>query len=221
MKKFLGWVLVLAMVMGLGLWTGEEGLADSDFTLRSGIMFGDTMEDILKKETKLERTGEDSNEFKGTVAGYSDVTCTFAFDDDEKLKSMEYGFSNACTSRDTMNDVYKKLYDSLYRQYGKPLGNTGGSCHLITGPAITSMSLWVYLVGALPDNDGDYSDYDEWVLDVEDYHVKIDIISYYYRNSDYDYSYFVNLSYLKYTDEDYDNAVDEKRNEQSEVDSDL
>ena len=217
MKKTLSFVICLTIL----LFLLSTCLAEDGFTLRDGILFGDTIDDIVSKETSLQRTGDDSNWFKGRIAGYDNSECGFYFDDDGKLVSMCYSFSNACTSRDTTNDVYKTLYQSLVRQYGKAIGNTGGSVELITGPAIDRMTLWVYLLGALENNAGDYYDYDEWIIDQENYHVKIDLISYYYRDDSYEYSYFVDLSYHKYTDEDYQKAVEKKRGEQSEVDNDL
>ena len=218
MKRFMSMLVSLILLVSCF----SNAFAAEDFTLRNGIKFGDTMEEIVTKETTLTRDSDDSTCFKGKIAGYSDAECWFEFDDDSKLYDMEYIFnSNICTSKDEMNNVYKKLYDSLKRQYGTPLGYTGGSCYLITGSAVDSMGFTVYLLGALDGYSGDYTDYDEWIVDCDGYHVKIDLISYYYRNSDYDYYYRVALSYHHYTDEDYDAALHEKQGEQQEVDDDL
>lgn len=198
-------------------------LADDDFTLRSGIKFGDTMEDILAKETTLVRTTDESNfTFTGKIAGYDDAGCIFYFDDDGKLIDMDYTFINLCTSKDTTNDVYKKLYQSLVRQYGSPLGNTNGSCNLITGKAMENMALWVYFFVPLMDNfAGNYIDYDEWIVEADGYSVKIDLISYYVRDATYKYQYFLDLSYHYFTDADVEEARNEKQSAQAEIDSDL
>lgn len=217
MKKTISLLLCLILFLSLSC----SCFAEEEFTLRNGIKFGDTMEDILAKEKTLTRKSESSNWFKGKIAGYSNAECGFYFDGDGKLKSMDYSFSDSCTSRDSTNDVYKKLYQSLVRQYGKPKGNTGGSVELITSPAIERMAMWVYFLGALDKCAGDYYDYDEWIVDTDSYHVKIDLISYYYRDSDYEYSYFVDLSYHMYTNEEFMEALNEKVTEQNEVDDDL
>ena len=214
MKSFRISIAILCMILLLC----STALAD-DFTLRSDIHFGDTMETILQKETTLTRTSETSNSFSGTIAGYSGSTCDFAFDDEGKLTSMTYEFD--CTSRESTNSHYKTLYDSLVRKYGSPLGNTNGSCHLITGPAMSNMAVWVYLFGTFNGWSADYYDYDEWTVDCDDYHVKIDLVSFYYRNSDYEYTYEVNLSYKQYTDAEYQAALDEKKTEREAVDNDL
>lgn len=211
-------VSVLTAVVLLISMTSIAFAAD-EFTLRNGILFGDTMDDILTKETTLTRKSDTSNWFEGKIAGYSNSECGFYFDDSEKLVSMDYEFS--CSSRDNTNEVYKKLYQSLVRQYGKAEGNTGGSCELITGPALTNMAIAVYLLAESDGWGGDYIDYDEWIIDTDNYHVKIDLVSYYYHNSDYDYTYMVELSYHKYTDDDLQTVIEEKQTEQNEVDDDL
>ena len=132
MKRLISAVLCIALLLSCC----SVACADSDFKLRNGILFGDTIDDIVAKETTLTRNSDTSNSFTGKIAGYSGAECTFGFDDDGKLITMNYHFpSSICTSRDMMNDVYKTIYQSLNRQYGSPLGNVGGSCHLILGPA--------------------------------------------------------------------------------------
>lgn len=199
-----------------------SSVAAEEFSLRNGIMFGDTMDIILTKEKTLKRSDDTSNCFKGRIAGYSNAECVFVFDDDGKLIDMRYFFGeDICTSRDSMNDVYKTIYQSLNRQYGRPLGNTGGACHLITGSAFETMALFVYLLGSLDGYSADYTDYDEWVIDSDSYHVKIDMVSYYIRDDKYDYRYMVSVSYKVFTDEDFDDALRQKQGEREEVDSDF
>ena len=83
------------------------------------------------------------------------------------------------------------------------------------------MAITVYVFGSLDGYSADYTDYDEWIVDCDDYHVKIDMTSYYLRDKSYNYTYTVSLSYHYYTDEDYDAAVREKQGERQEVDDDL
>lgn len=213
MKKITCLILMIVMLLS------NAAFAEEEFTLRKGIMFGDTMDVILQKETSLTRKSETSNAFTGKIAGYSDATCEFAFDDNDGLKSMTYYFD--CFSRDTTESTYDTLYDSLVRQYGKAVGNTNGSCEIITGPAIDSMALWVYFMGELDGCSADYYDYDEWIIKCTDYNVKIDLVSFYYRDDDFEYTYKVEVSYLKYTDEEYDAEINRKQDERDEVDDDL
>lgn len=213
MKKIFCLILMIAVLLS------STSFAEEEFTLRKGIKFGDTMDTILQKETSLTRKSETSNVFTGKIAGYSDASCEFAFDDNGGLKSMTYCFD--CFSRDTTNNTYDTLYDSLVRQYGKAEGNTGGNCEMIIGPAIDSMAFWVYLMGELDGWSANYYDYDEWIIKCTDYNVKIDLVSFYYRNDDFEYTYKVETSYLKYTDDEYDAKIEKKQHERDEVDDDL
>lgn len=213
--------LILSVAL---LFTATCAFADSEdegFTLRSGIKFGDTLDDIVAKETTLTRSEENDDTFVGTIAGYDDAECSFDFDDDGKMISMTYKFDDSFTTRDSGDSMYETLYDSLKRKYDDPIGNSGGSCELIIGPALSSMALWVYWLGTLDGYKADYIDYDEWVVDAGDYNVKIDLAYYYLRDSDYEYEYYLELSYLKFTDEEYDEAINEKQAEQEAVDNDL
>ena len=66
-----------------------------------------------------------------------------------------------------------------------------------------------------------FRDYDEWIVDCGSYKVKIDLVCYYLRDNNYDYTYSNNVSYHYYTDADYLNALLEKINENAAVDNDL
>ena len=58
-------------------------------------------------------------------------------------------------------------------------------------------------------------------MDNQDGHVKIDLISYYYRDNEYKYYYRIDVSYHFYTDGDYEQAVADKVAERNQVDDDL
>lgn len=218
MKRF----FILLLAFSVLLTTVSVSFADEDFQLRSGIAFGDDFEDILKKETTLTPPSDSSYVFSGKIAGYSNSNCSFFFrEDDKDLISMNYDFSNSCSSRDNLDSVYRDLYQSLCRKYGKPLGNTGGRVELITGPAMDRLALFVYLLGQLDGCSGDYIDYDEWIVDCNGYHVKIDLCGYYVRNSSYEYNYHLDCSYHYYTDDDVTEARNKKKGEQDIVDNDM
>ena len=52
-------------------------------------------------------------------------------------------------------------------------------------------------------------------------YVKIDLVSYYWRDRDYNYYYYISLSYYRYTAEELEQAIQEKYQEQEEIDNDL
>lgn len=223
-KKF-SLLLLALVILGFSVCCAE---ADTSFPLRSDIEFGDTKEEVFAKETTLEGRGEytlnpfvDDNAylFRGKIAGYSNAKCIFYFNETDQLVSMNYSFADECSSRDRTNDIYKALYQSLTRKYGNSIGNTGNQVELITGPAFDRMGFYVFIM-----TDGDPRnciDYDEWIVDVDNDHVKIDLVSYYWRDSQYDYHYSVDLSYHFYTEAEYQDAINKKHAEREEVDNDL
>lgn len=198
-------------------------IAEEDFILRNGIVFGDTLEDVKQKETLTIRSSsvDKTNNvwFEGKIAGM-DGSVRFDFDEGTgKLIDMLYEF-NSSSKKDFIDSDYSTLKKGLIRKYGNPLGNTGGSLHLITGPAVESSALMIILYQYI-NGSGDIRDYDEWVIESNGYNVKIDLMSFYTRDDDYNYTYYNYLSYHYYTDDDYLNAVQEKIDENTAVDNDL
>lgn len=105
MKKMMKTLLCVLLILSCVPFA----LAEDDFTLRSGIVFGDTLEQIVSKETTLMQDADDPNTFKGKIAGYDDADCHFLFDSDGSMYDMCYSFDEACTDRDATKDVYQKL----------------------------------------------------------------------------------------------------------------
>jgi len=198
-------------------------VSNDEFTLRNSIQFGDDSETVIKKETlefeseskqKLELMG---NEFRdsyidtkeGTIAGIDGGSARYYFLDDS-LVEMSYTFQNFDEKAD-MEASYSTLYDGLVRKYGKPLNNKNETIHAITTASLENA---IALTSAF---NGDYTDYDEWVVDCGDYKVKIDIIEFTMGDS----YYHINLGYRKFTDEDIDRFLEEKQRQQDIVDQDL
>ena len=111
------------------------------------------------------------------------------------------------------------LGGKVAKMSGRGLGNTGGTLHSFTGSAIDTM-ISALVVGPYSGFKVDYVDYDEWVVDCDGYHVKIDMVSY-YMIAEYVKSYKVALSYHYFTNEEFIAKVQEKEAERQEVDGDL
>ena len=217
MKKWI--CLFVTMILCLA---GSAFAENEDFQLRNGIVFGDTMDIVKQKETLPEINYENESElqYEGTIAGI-DGSVEYYFDEENgKLTDMLYSFS-AYSSRDFMNSDYSKLKESLLRKYGTPLGNIGGDLYLITGKAPDEFGAFVGTYIFFFNGDGDYVDYDEWIVNCNGYNVKIDLISAYARDKSYNYHYEINLSYHYYTDADYMDEVQKIQEENAAVDNDL
>lgn len=197
------------------------GFAEEDFSLRNGMHFGDTMDTIKGLETLELSSESDTTLFfgRGMIAGLDNSQVRYHFNEDGYLDDMRYDFPNK-NSRDSIRTDYDSINSGLSRNYGTPLGNTGGSLYLITGSAIDSCATSVVLY-QLMSGTGDIIDYDEWVIDKGNYSIKIDHIMWYIRDKNYDYTYHHSLSYHYFTNEDLSNAVQEKIDENAAIDSDL
>ena len=157
--------------------------------------------------------------FSGKIAGIQG-SVRYTFDEESNgLIDMQYSFDSK-TNKDFIDADYSTLYKSLVRKYGNPLGNTGGSFNLITGSAYDDSLLYIAFYMLL-DGAGDLRDYDEWIVNCDGYNVKIDLISYYVRNKNFDYTYHNKLSYHYFTDQDRLNALNDKLEENATVDNDL
>lgn len=217
MKKWI--CLLVAMILCLA---GSAFAENEDFQLRNGIIFGDTMNIVKQKETLTEITFENESElqYEGTIAGINGSVRYYFDEENGKLTDMLYSFSSY-SSRDLMNSDYSKLQESLLRKYGTPLGNTGGFFYLITGKALREINIFVNTTIFFFNGDGDFADYDEWIVNRNDYNVKIDLISSYARKEGEDYQFKLNLSYHYYTDAEYWDKVQKKQEENAAIDSDL
>lgn len=217
------------------------------FSLRNGISFGDTIEEVLSKETaeiddiddgsdEEESTSDaDENEKEDedsaaeypysittkstTLAGISDSKITYRFDANKTLREVVYDFRSS-SYKDSVDSDYDTVNDGLIRKYGNPLGFSGGSCYIFTGSALESAVFITYLYDYL-DGYGDIRDYDEWDVALDDYHVKIEQVEYYYGTSYSELKYAHEMSYTYFTDADLTAKQAEKRANQNAVDNDL
>lgn len=149
-----------------------------DFTLRNGIHFGDSPDDIKEKETLTIRNDIDrksalgaNNEwlmdFEGTATGIDNVLTIFYFDEEQKLVDMVYYYEQIGHNVPVTMDLYDKLKQSLTEKYGKPLDIPEGKQYAISGKAMSAFSK----LGVSP-----WLALTEWVIPCDDYYVKIELV---------------------------------------------
>ncbi len=216
MKKFLVLILVLC-IFGSALANNEV------FQLRNDILFGDTLEIVKQKETLPIQSGsaDSTNDvwFTGTIAGMDGRVCYSFNEETGGLTDMHYEFSTS-SGKESNDNTYKKLSDGLIRKYGEPLNNPDGSLYIITGKAFEHVSILMAVLRMLSGR-GDILDYDEWIVDCEGYHVKIDLVSYYGWTSSTGNIYYSSVSYHYYTDEEVMDELQKKTDENAAIDNDL
>ncbi len=110
-----------------------------DFSLRNGIVFGDSPDDVKSKETtlSLRDTNHDNvmiagiidvnygeapftQRFVGPILGLNEEFTLFFYNEENKLYDMMYVVDLADDPQ-----IYEKLTESLTSKYGAPLGNVG------------------------------------------------------------------------------------------------
>ena len=190
-------------------------LAD-DFELRNGIMFGDSISDVQNKETlKTERKTEDdetvlSTPDGGTIAGIDDSKVYYTFNEDNELYDMRYYF---------YEDAFDKISDGLVRKYEDPVADgidDSEEILLTRTSALTAAAKLNSMYGMLGDN-MEILGFSQWIVDCEDYSVKIDLIEMNFYNSSKPYDYYTLVGYRKVTDEE----IAEKEADQEAIDQDL
>lgn len=222
---------ILLLLTAMIVFSCQHGLTE-DFVLRNGILFGDSMEDVLSKETftidKIVDTVEEDNNSqypytittkKGTLAGINDSTITYKFNREKQLREVVYSFRSS-SYKDFIDSDYNSVNSGLIRKYGKPLGYSNGDCYVFTGSALENAALVAYLYDMMGKY-GDLRDYDEWDVELDDYHVKIEQVEYYCGLKYSELSYSHSMSYTYFTDEDLENELNEKQEEKDTVDNDI
>lgn len=234
MKRLLSLVLVLFLLAGT-VASAEE------FTLRNGIAFGDTMDEVLEKETfgiaevvdSIEDNTEEEVAYEemmeetlpysiktkeSSLAGIDGSCIIYSFDENKTLREVEYVFRSS-TFGDLIDADYESVNAGLISKYGDPLGYTNGDFYIFTGSMVKDIILALSINQMLGSIAG-LKDYDEWVVDTEDYHVKIEQLEYYSDVSE-GINYCHRVGYTYFTDEQLAEKLDEKQANQETVYGDL
>lgn len=193
MKKMLV-CLMIAVLLMLSAASALEG-----FTLRNGVQFGDTIEQIREKETLVLKdpvTRFDFTTFtsltalwtqKGTVAGIDGVEIGYLFDRSKKLAEVQWKLP-ANESAGTSDSRYSALYNAMVIKYGAPLACSNGTHFAITGIAIDQAY-------------GPLRNCAEWVHDCGDGHyVKIELVQFNDGERAAQPTFSIHVGYTYFTD---------------------
>ena len=170
-----------------------------DFVLRNDIQFGDSVSEVQKKETlTTKRDTNDDGETEletpegGTIAGIDDSKVTFTFNKDDELYDMRYYF---------YEDAYDTLSDALIDKYGDPLEPDGDVIFVTRTSALTAAARLNSVYEMLGDK-MEVLGFSQWLVECEDYSVKIDLIEMNFYNSSKPHDYYTLIGYRKVTDEE-------------------
>ena len=177
-----------------------------DFVLRNDIQFGDSVSEVQKKETlTTKRDTNDDGETEletpegGTIAGIDDSKVTFTFNKDDELYDMRYYF---------YEDAYDTLSDALIDKYGDPLEPDGDVIFVTRTSALTAAARLNSMYEMLGDK-MEVLGFSQWLVECDDYSVKIDLIEMNFYNSSKPHDYYTLIGYRKVTDEEVQNDIND------------
>ena len=178
---------------------------EASFTLRNGILFGDTKEDVVAKEKdlSLQKDNTSSLTYSGGIAGYLG-DATFYFGKHGELTDLLYCFDSAKDSEIT--EIYSTIEGSCIRKYGDALNLGAERVFPIQGKAIKTAQGRVDTAK----KGGILVKYDEWVVFGDDgNNAKIELALSYEKQL-FGKKYYVDVSYNSFTQEELETILNEK-----------
>lgn len=208
MKRFMGWMMLIMLLAGVL----STACAD-EFTLRNGIRFNDTMDEVLSKETEpfatIDREGGMLKTEEGQISNIYGTSVDFHFEEDQ-LYAMYYRYPAFKLDWATAG-CYELINEALVEKYGRSLSGRAAESVIQSG-CFTADSLIAYLSG------GSVCQGDEWLIEYSDYSVKIEHI-YYYNGATEEYEH--DLSYVLITDDEIQSREEEKQKNKDQLGSQL
>lgn len=204
MRKTLIVIIVLSLIIsGFTIVHGEEYIPEytENFSYRNGIVFGDTMDAIISKEThELNTIDREKGNIKTSqfnLMNIKDSYIQYYFGySKNKLEKITYHFGQADSIWIAFPE-YDIINSDLIEKYGEPLGYENGDHYKVWNGVLQSSSFAVDMFKVM----GVYAeliDYDEWVLKYPDYSVKIEHAYYAYRNEMNKTVYSHGLSFARF-----------------------
>ena len=215
MRKYV-WVVCVVFLSLFSIAFAQQ----KEFTFRNGIQFGDTMEDVISKETLtlVERKYSQSNDL------YLETSKDYSIGTVEHVK-IRYDFSNNSLFRiswymdysadKSMQDSnYSELKKALISKYGSPL-SLGKNQHSKQKTSMLAGTLDTIEYLHNTDQEGNLIYYSEWLFDygVKDYQLKIDLLEGYQKVVFVGNKYYVRLCY-EILSESQDKIVLQEKREQ-------
>lgn len=209
MKKMVS--LILAVIF-LCITSGFAETYMESFTVRNGISFGLTLDEVKKIEKNTGPLTKDGDYWKIeniTISGISNSTVYYGFDSNQRLYEFHYNYNTPRTSYAFCEREYLRITQSLINKYGEPLGYSGGKTHVIRTATLDSLieslrTIELFFPIAVPSTY--YLPYNEWVIDTNDGHIKIEHVMIYIGNSSGESTPHI-LKYQFYSNEEWDKLL--------------
>lgn len=221
MKKIL---MVFLMVLVLSIiFTSLASAEEKGFKLRNGIWFGDSMDDVMAKETlRIQSVDQDNNRIRteyGPVAGIDNVQIIYLFDSSKRLVEVHWSPYNY-QSKDKADSAYSDLKNALIRKYGQFLEEQENEDVPIYSRILLIGLSNIKELERLGSYDSSISLYTGWSIDLEnEKNMKIDL---WQTTTKGKYARIeLGLSYFQFTDEELEASLQQIKDNQEAIDDDL
>lgn len=209
MRKML--VVIMGLLCMMYLCNSYADSYPATFSLRDGLKFGSSEDEIRDamagngEHTGTAKLNWADLEFDGDVGG-RDAIISFRLDSNKKLVEMAYQFKSPSISASV--STYNSYRELLTKKYGDELDIPNGKTHLLTGSVLSDI-----LSSGIQAKS-------EWLIQDGDNYVKIDLIAFGVNVFGTTVSHS-DISYVCFTQEEVNQAVEQNNDSQQAVLDDL
>ncbi len=173
MKKIVALIVCIILIASWAVCTAE------DFIIHSGTTFGDSIDDVKKKETFELDSGGSSYKlsYKGNIAGYDGVVIDYYFDlnNDGKLYDAHYEMANtyhmSYKKKDVL-EIFNHLDELLTIKYGKKISEKDSAYVYLKGFYFKAQ---IEQLNSFRYKESRRIEVNSWVVPYDGYYVKIDL----------------------------------------------
>lgn len=224
MKRLVTFIAIVVLLF-MSSANAEFTTINEHFSIRNGISFKDTIDEVVSKETVPLKNVSDATDIdpqtpyhirseKSTFANIPESEIWYKFNSAKELREVVYSFRIDSKSKAAVDSDYLSINNGLREKYGTPLGYEYGKAHVLQGYALTTAFKWVAM-GQMFGQSVEILAYDEWLVEQEGYYVKIEQveqynIGYYLHQVSYTYFSKEDVSDLMTTiDENHSNVIND------------
>ena len=177
MKKLISILLTMIIAMASVVAFAEGTLMEGTFSIRNGIVYGDSINTVKEKEELgiAEETSSSLTTIEGTIASIANSTITYSFSADGSLYDVLMDFGVHIGKPQQAISAYNTVFEALCDKYGEPFGQNLSTWYVIYGSAVEDYSRnasFLKNIGLTPALQGSA----QWILRYEDINVKIDLL---------------------------------------------
>ena len=168
MKKLIGIIVLVVLLFSCTISCYAE-----QPSLRNGIWFGDTKEEVESKETSTPKKGAFLSAYEGKVGNYTALISYF-YDKNNKLTDIIYNFMEFRKDNISEEALFNLLDETITAKYGDKLDIRKGETHVFVGKGIEQAVYEVKDTG-----NSQVEKYNEWLYMLDTGAMKIDLVKYY------------------------------------------